>query len=805
MKISRLFCQRLVTAELPPAAELAALITGRGLEVEEVTPVACSSGIVAGEITACAPHPAADKLRLCSVNIGGAAPLQLVCGAPNVRKGMRVAVAPAEQSIVSGVAITARQFRGEVSAGMICSAAELGVGEDKSGIMELAPSDAEIGEPLDEVLLLNDNILQVEITPNRGDCLSHLGVAREIAALLDAELVLPPPPAVVSDNDETVAVRIDPAAAAVCPYYGCVVLRTADCRHPLPWQWRTLIERCGSRPVSTVVDITNYLMLVYGQPLHAFDLDKLAGGICVRYAAAGETLTVLDGSTVTCRDNTLLIADDARPVALAGVMGGSDSGITAETKNILLEGAHFSADAVAGRTRDFKLNSEAAFRFERGVDFALPPQILARAAACIKQVCGGTVGKVATEAGAVPPPPSSITLPARRIGKVLGVDIPAPEAARLLNTIALATDLQSPDNEMVLQVQPPSWRFDLTIAEDVIEEICRLYGYARLPETLPVGARPMLRQAGETGIAAHARAFFAAHGMQEIISYAFVSPAWERALSTEAALPLANPMSEDMSLMRTTLWGGLIDRALFNLHRRQEQINLFEIGRCFLPNMQELPHQPLCLAGLLYGLRQPAQWAVASRRPVDFYDTKGLVEMFLAPQRAVFEPETAHPALHPGKAARIMLDGQSLGLLGELHPQTDYPAAQDFRTMPLLFALDLDLLAAIAPPTDKCQINAVSPFPTLWRDLACVTDSALPVGELLAAARAVAPCPPVLDVQLFDFYAGDGVRVAKDKNSCGLRFLLQGQQATLTSEEIDTIVKDIFITLKNRYHIELRD
>lgn len=805
MKISRLFCQQFLSAPVPPAEELAALLTARGLEVDSIAPAAAAAGIVAGEITACRPHPNADKLQLCTVDIGGDSPLELVCGAPNARAGLRVAVAPPGATL-DGTALRAREIRGVVSAGMICSAAELGIGGDKGGILELSAADGDIGSALDESLLLNDHVLEVNVTPNRGDCLSHLGLAREIAAAAGMEVVPPLLPA-AADNDEAYPVQIDEEVAALCPYYGCVVVRAADCARPLPQRWRTLIERCGARSVSAVVDITNYIMLAYGQPLHAFDLDKLQGGIRVRAAAAGERLAVLDGSEVTCRADTLLIADGARALALAGVMGGGDSGITAATKNILLEGAHFVPDVVAGRARQFKLHSEAAFRFERGVDSNLPPLALAQAAACIKQVCGGKIGRLVAEAGAAPPPAAPITLPVARIGQVLGIDIAADAAVQSLNSIGLTARLQPQAAEPTIEAQAPPWRFDIKIAEDLIEEVVRLHGYDNLPETLPAGARA-LQPPPRLSLPQAARAFFAAHGFYEIISYAFVAPQWQRALSATAPQPLANPMSEEMSVMRTTLWGGLIDRALFNLRRRQERIFLFEVGRCFLPaSGGQLPRQPLTAAGIMHGARQPAQWA-DSGRLADFFDAKGLLEMFLAGARAdiAFAPLAADAAeavaLHPGKAAAIYVGGAEVGAVGELHPSN--PLGEDFRAPPILFSLDLEALAACWQ-CGVVPVPALSRLPLLWRDLALVVDADLPAGELLSAARAAAPAPPVTEVRLFDFFPGDGKRLPAGKKSCGLRFFMQGGAANLTGAEIEQAVEAVSTALKNRYRVELRE
>lgn len=807
MKLSRLLCQNFLPQAILPAEELAAALTARGLEVEQVTPTACASGIVAGEITAVAQHPDASALQVCTVDIGNSSALQVVCGAANARAGLRVAVAPARRAHLNGVTMQERAIRGVTSAGMLCSAAELQLGEEHSGILELQPQEAAIGAALDDLLLLNDHILEVNITPNRGDCLSHLGIAREVAAWQGCATVLPQLPVHSDDAADAFPVAIEDNALAACPMYGGVVMRDVACDRALPWQWRTVLERCGARPVSAVVDVTNYLMFLYGQPLHAFDLDKLQQGIRVRYARNGETLPLLDGSTATCTADTLLIGDEGgNALALGGVMGGAHSAISAQSKNILLEAAHFTPDAVAGRTRQFKVNSEAAFRFERGVDAALPPLALAQAAAHIQHACGGRIGKLIAQCGETPAASSRvISLPAARIGKLLGVAIPAEEAVAALNRIAVPATLTTRNNEETITVQPPSWRFDLTLGEDVVEEIVRLHGYDNLPETLPAGGgtlQPPTRTA-----ATMARAFFAARGFYEVITYAFVAPAWEQALSSVPPQPLANPMSEEMSVMRTTLWGGLLDRAAYNLRRRQERVWLFEVGRTFLPPTAEgdLPQQPLQVAGLMCGQHLPTQWAAAARG-ADFYDLKGVLEEFTAAAATGASVECLpakaqrQPALHPGKAAELFINGQLAGALGALHPQN--PLAQEFKSAPLLFCLSLDALTHLSPRRTAAHLSRLPP---VWRDLALVADAALPVGELLAAARAAAPAPPVLEVQLFDFFLGDGKRLPQGKKSCGLRFLLQGQEATLTGAEIDAVMEEVLSALRTRCKVTLRD
>ena len=484
MKISRLWCADFLESPPPPAAELAELLTARGLEVGDIRlPVAV--GVVLGEVISCAAHPQADNLSVCRVVVDGdSSPLTIVCGAANVRAGMFAAVAPPGAEL-DGRRIERRQIRGVESQGMLCSAAELSLGEDADGILELSAGD---GEKL--AAFLDDAILDVGVTPNRGDCLSHLGIAREISAAAGIPLLPPPSPAEAeadeAETDEAVTVRLD--AAEDCPYYGCLLIRGVDCSRPSPWWLRARIERCGGRGIGAAVDATNYIMLAIGQPLHAFDAGKLTGGIIVRRAAAGEGLQLLDGSSVKCGGEDLLIADESGAVALGGVMGGMATSVTADTRDILLEAAFFTPAAVRGRARRFNLSSEAAFRFERGVDSDLPAVALPQAARLIQQLCGGRGGR-AVFAGN-PPRRPPVCVSAQKVRRTLGVDISADEAARLLNQLHLPTlPTEQKNGEEMLSVETPAWRFDLQSGVDLIEEIARAWGYGRLPETLPRGGR----------------------------------------------------------------------------------------------------------------------------------------------------------------------------------------------------------------------------------------------------------------------------------------------------------------------------
>ncbi|MGI9337054.1 MAG: phenylalanine--tRNA ligase subunit beta [Gammaproteobacteria bacterium] len=770
MKISRRWLRRISgVADMPPASELAAILTGRGLEVESADKFADAEGIVIGKVLTAAAHPDADKLKLCTVNTGGEAQ-SIVCGAPNVAAGMTVAVA-APGARIGKTRITARSIRGVESAGMICSALELGIGEDAAGILQLE-DELVAGADAAETLALDDDILDVAITPNRGDCLSHLGIAREVCAHLNIPLPSPPPPQHKADIDEVFPVRID--AAEACPFYGCVIIRDVNCALPSPVWLRTLLERCGMRAINAVVDITNYLAIVWGQPAHAFDLDKLNGGIVVRYAAAGENITLLDGTKKQLAADDLLIADHHQPAALGGVMGGLTSAVGADTKNILIEAASFAPEAVRGKTRRHQLTSEAAFRFERGVDSSLPPNALAIAARLIKTLCGGKAGNIHS-AGSQSQSRAPICADGNGMRGLLGMpDITNAAAAKMLRASGIETETR--EDGMLVAV-PPLWRFDLHIAADIAEEVARAWGYHRIKATVPKANAPLMPPADFAE--SRLRRFFAARGFFEIVSYAFVPREWERRFGDKKAVALQNPISEEMAVMRTQLFAGLMAAARFNAGHRQERGALFEIGKCFYHNDESesdnLPQQPQQLGALVWGAAKPLQWH--GNRAADLYDLKGVVEDMLPDVIAdsLAEDKTP-PVFHPRRAAALVVGGEMVGMIGECHPRL----ADDwgFRSPPLMFELSLDKLRR-SPPA---KVREVSRFPLVWRDVAMLAPSDGAVGGLLAKARAAAKAP-VIGVELFDCYAGDNL--PSGKKSFALRITMQGKEKNLTDKDIN--------------------
>ena len=777
-----------------------ALLTARGLEVESETPFASATGVVAAEIKTAAPHPRAD-LKICGVAGGGRDLATVVCGAPNAAVGMRVAYAPPGARL-GAVEIGARSIRGVESAGMICSAAELGLEPESAGVLDLGRETRHLraGEAVDDLLGLNDSILDLSITPNRGDWLSHLGVAREwVGAQGETLPAWSGGDSALDDDGERMTVKIAPAARRACPFFGCVIVRGVDLSRPTPAAIASRLLRCGMRPINAAVDITNYVMLECGQPLHAFDLAKIESGIVVRFAHAGESIDLLNGQTVSLRPDCLVVADGKKPVALAGVMGGADSAITTGSRDILLEAAHFSPFAVRGQMRRRGIESEAGFRFERGVDWTLPPKALARAAGLLTAVAGGQAQALST-GGKIPRARREIVFDFARVAKVVGVEIPFAQAARELATAGIEARRRG---KAKIAVAPPPHRFDIEIAADAIGEIARLRGYENLPATTPAGARAAPRRAPRPFAADGLRAFLAARGYREIVTYPFIDDGAEGKLHGGRGVALKNPIAETMSVMRSSLIAGLIDRARFNFHHGIEAARLFEFGRCFFrpPQTNGAPKlddfsQPHKIAALAAGPAAPTQWATPARA-VDFYDLKGdLEEMLAAPGgrlRVRFAALPDHPALHPGRAAEALValpptaDGGaseevSLGFVGELHPRfrEEYkiPAAA-------LFEIDADRLAAIE---SRPPIAPVSRFPAARRDIALLVDRQRPAAEMLTRARAaLADCDDfAATADLFDCFADDSL--GADKKSVGVRLRFQGRERNLTEDQLNAAV-----------------
>jgi phenylalanyl-tRNA synthetase beta chain len=782
MRISEHWLRELVDPELT-TAQLADLLTFGGVEVEAVEPAAPPfDRVVVAEVLSVEKHPQADRLNVCQVN-AGTAPLNIVCGAPNVRAGMRVPAALVGARL-PGVEIKLAKVRGIESQGMLCSARELGLSDSADGLLEL-PATATIGMSARDLLDLDDQLLVTKPTPNRGDCLSVLGMAREVAALSGARLKWTTPAALQPQIEDRIGITVE--APADCPRYGARVIRGVDAQAATPeWMLRRL-ARGGIRAISAVVDVTNYVLLEMGQPLHAFDAAKVTGGICVRRARDGEELKLLNGTLLPLNTGYLVIADAKRPLALAGIMGGEDSGVTAATRDVILESAFFMPEIIAGKTRELGFGSDSAYRFERGVDFAATRDAMERATQLILQICGGQAGPVVEVTNRLPAR-QSVKLRLARAQRILGFPIEANAAVAILERLGCKPVLTGDTVEAL----PPSHRFDIAIEEDLVEELARVTGYDRIPAQAPLARAAMLPAAEAQRGAAGVRRTLAALDFQEIVTYSFVDRAWEEDFCANAdPVALANPIASQMSVMRSSLIGGLMHAVAFNSSRKQPRVRLFEIGRCFI-NAENHP-QPWRVGAVAYGDAHPQQWGAAARA-VDFFDLKADLEALLAPAVATFVP-AAHPALHPGKSAQIVLEGLEIGWIGELHPR--WQRKYDLTAVPVVFELELGAIEKRPLPASE----EVPKFPAMRRDLAAEFEENVRFGDISAELRRVGPAI-LRDVTVFDLYRGEGVQ--KGKKSLAFSVLLQDTQKTLTDAEAEKAMSELRQILQEKFNAKLR-
>ena len=777
----------------PPvdSATLASQLTMAGLEVDGVAPATPAfTGVVVGKVESVEAHPAADKLSVCVVDAGGAGKLGIVCGAPNVRPGMRAPVALVGGELPGGMKIKRAKLRGVESHGMLCSERELGLGEGHEGLWDL-PADAPVGTDLRAWLGLDDAVIEVDLTPNRGDCFSVLGIAREVALInglpLGGPEIAPVPPA--HDAGFPVEVR----APEACPRFCGRVIRgiRPDARTPL-WM-REKLRRAGLRPIHPVVDVTNIVMLELGQPMHGFDLGTLREGIIVRLAESGERITLLDGREVELQPDTLVIADHGGPRAVAGIMGGEDSGVSAKTRDVFFEVAFFAPLAIAGRARRLGLHTDASLRFERGVDPAHQRRAIERATALLVEIAGGEPGPVIERvAEAHLPERAPVPLRRARLETLLGLAVPDKDIERILEGLGIRLAPTDDGWEAV----PPSHRFDITIEPDLIEEVARIYGYDSLPESRGAGGA-VLGEATEGRVpGARIADMLVARGYQEVVTYSFVDPELQALLFPEApALALSNPISSELRDMRVSLWPGLVHALRRNLSRRQGRVRIFEQGLRFILQDNELK-QLNTVAGLLYGGRLPEQWG-ASTGTVDFHDAKGDVEALLGLTgvRFVFEP-AEHGALHPGQSARILRDGREAGWVGALHPRL--ARALDLERAPLLWELD----DAVGFAAELPRYADISRYPAIRRDIAVVVDAAVPVKSLNDAIRA-AGGGLLTESRVFDVYSGD--RIDSGRKSVAFGLILQDSSRTLTDQEADSVVAAVVARLASEFDARMRD
>ncbi|MBA1147380.1 phenylalanine--tRNA ligase subunit beta [Ectothiorhodospiraceae bacterium WFHF3C12] len=772
--------------------ELADRLSMAGLEVDAVEPAAPEfSGVVIGQIVDCEPHPDADRLQVCRVS-DGTNMHQVVCGAPNARPDMLAPFALVGAELPGGLTIKQAKLRGVESQGMLCSAKELGISEDAAGLMELPPS-AQVGEKLRAFLGLNDQVVEVDLTPNRGDCLGMSGVAREVGVLFRSHVQGPEITPVPAVSERTFPVELQ--APEGCPRYVGRVIEGIDPNAPTPVWIQERLRRAGVRPHSAAVDVTNYVMLELGQPMHAFDLDKLSGGIRVRQAEAGEKLTLIGGEEVVLSPQTLVIADHQRPVAMAGVMGGADTAVSGATRNVFLESAFFSPLTIIGRAREYGLHTDSSHRFERGVDSQLQARAMERATDLLTTIAGGKAGPL-TEAVAAEhmPKPATIALRLSRIVRLLGLEIPDHEVVNILERLGMEVT----GNGQGWSVTAPSWRFDITREVDLIEELARVWGYDRLPTRRPPIA-PVMTGAPERRLSDdRLRAALVERGYFEAITYSFVEPDLQASLGPEPEpLALANPISADMSVMRTNLWPGLVQALRRNRHRQFARVRLFEIGLSFRPDGDDL-HQRKCLAGVAFGAVTPEQWDLP-RREVDFYDVKGDLEALFAATGAAdaftFRAES-HPALHAGQSARIHRDGEAVGWLGAMDPGLQRELDIDGRVY--LFEIDADALRDARLPA----FSELSKYPSIRRDLAVVVDEEISAAAVRECVRESAG-ELLQELVVFDLYRGKGIPNGRKSLAIGL--ILQESSRTLTDKDVEEVVERVVGRLRHDLRATLRE
>jgi len=781
-----------VEIDLEPIA-LAEQLTTAGLEVDAVLPAAAEfDGVVVAEIVSCEPHPSADRLRVCEVD-DGQARSTVVCGAPNAKEGLRTAYARVGAVLPEERQIKAASIRGVDSAGMLCSATELGLGDDAAGIAEL-PADAPLGACLRDYLALDDYVLDIDLTPNRGDCFSVSGIAREISAARQIGMPLPVVEPVTPAIEETFAVRLE--AGEGCARFAGRVIRNVATDVTSPIWLAERLRRAGLRPIHPVVDVTNYVMLELGQPLHGYDLGKLDGEIVVRFAKAGEKLTLLDAREISLDEDLVVISDRSGAIGLAGVMGGQSTAVEDATVDVFLEAAYFPPSAISGRARRFGLHTDASMRFERGVDPLHQSRAIERATALLLQIAGGEPGPVVEVVDPQGLPTfEPIWLRGERIAGVLGQALPPQIVERSLELLGMGV---TADGGNAWHVTPPSFRFDLEIEEDLIEEVARLVGYDNIPAAPEYGVSTLGR-ASEDEIDGDAFAdLLVTRGYAEIISYSFIDAALGDLINPGAPPErLANPISSDLNVMRRSLWPGLLSTAAQNLSRQQERLRLFEIGPQFEVGVEDTT-ESMVVAGLACGARWPEHWGQTSDE-IDFFDVKNDVEALVDLGRRSSELRflaAEHPALRPGRAARVELGGTEAGWMGELHPVAQ--RAFDLKKTPILFALRVESLTKALLPA----YQSYSKFPSLRRDLAVVVANDVEAERVVACVRDAAGSS-LQNVNIFDVYRGPGID--SSRKSIGLGLILQDSYRTLTDEDADRTVAAVVEHLKSELGATIRN
>lgn len=788
---------------------LADVLTMGGLEVEQMHAAApVFTGVVVGEIIECAKHPDADKLNVCKVNIGAAEPLQIVCGAPNARVGIRVPCATVGAVLPGNFKIKDAKLRGVASQGMLCSAKELGINPDASGLYEL-PADAPVGQNIREYLNLDDSVIEIKLTPNRADCLSVRGVARDVGALTQTDITPIVVNPVAPNSDVALPIRID--APDECGRLTGRVVKNINAKAATPRWMVERLERAGHRSISALVDITNYVMLTLGQPMHVYDLATIKGTLTARMAHVNESVQLLNEQTHELSEDVLVIADDEKILGMAGVMGSFASKAELHTQDIFLESAFFAPDVIQGKTRRYKFTSDAAHRFERGVDFTAQREALEYATELVKTICATDamqIGAVDEIMGHLPER-QPVTMRVARACKVIGVEISAEQMLSDLTRLHLQPVLSKNDKgEDIITVTPPAYRFDMEIEEDVIEEVVRLFGYQNIPTHSPVARLTVLDAPEQQRPLDAVRDALVGMDYQEVVNYSFIDGAVERDFTSETTAPieLLNPIAASLAVMRTQLVGSLVQNLKTNLARSQSRVRVFEIAKVFhrdasvqatestVPNIA----QPLKLAGLAYGYAQPEQWSAKST-PVDFYDVKGDLECLFAPASLMFEAYE-HPAAHPGRCARVSVDGKAIGWMGQMHPRLQQ--SYDLPHAPMLFELEADAVVRRHLPV----VSMVSKQQMVTRDLAIIVKRdvlAQQIQQLMLDVSGSEPdCAIIKSVQLFDVYQGE--RVAEDEKSLAYRVQMQDADNTLQDAQIEQVMTTVLNALQTTFSARLR-
>jgi phenylalanyl-tRNA synthetase beta chain len=784
--------------------ELAALLTMSGMEVEELRPVAPPfDKVVVAEVLAVDRHPNADRLTVCKVDAGTGTPLNIVCGAPNVEPGIKVPCALVGAVLPAGddgkaFEIKLGQLRGVESQGMLCSARELKLSDDHAGLLVLDRA-AKVGQDIREHLSLDDMLFTLKLTPNLGHCLSVFGIAREVSALTGAPLRQPVIAPVAPKHDARLRARV--LAPDLCGRFSGRIVRNVDTKAATPAWMVDRLARCGQRSVTALVDISNYVMFEFGRPSHIFDLDKIHGGLTVRWGRRGETLELLKGNTIEVDEAVGVIADDEAVESLAGIMGGERTAVSDDTKNVYVEAAFWWPESVAGRSRRYNFSTDAGYRFERGVDPALTVEHIERITQLIIDICGGDAGPMDDQTLELPER-KPVTLRVARAGKVIGMPLTQAQCAGVMQRLGL----EFSEAAGTLHVTPPSWRFDLQIEEDLIEEVIRVLGYGSLPDGAPLAAlTPRVRS--EIRRSPHAlRRIMAERDYVETINFSFVEERSEAELAGNTdPIRVLNPIASPLSVMRSSLIGSLVGVLRYNLARKASRVRVFEVGRVFMraPEIPDSPltvagiHQPMRIAGLAYGSADALQWGTGDRA-VDFFDVKGDVESLFAPKPVRFIA-AKHPAMHPGRCASVEVDGQPVGHVGELHPRLRQ--AYELPSVPVLFELDLHA-------TLERELARFAPIPRqqpAWRDLSLVGAESITHDALMQAIRAT-PTPLVRSALLYDIYkpVSPNADIRPGERSMTIRLELLDDSATLTDERIDAVVAQVLQSLGARLGVRLR-